>query len=68
MENLDTWLVEQNKKTYIEGYSEGYRDGYEDMRKRITFELWDYHKKIVGIDSDLADTIQNTIKNIEKMK
>ena len=68
MNDLQDWLVEKNKKTYIQGYSEGYRDGYEDMKKRILFELWDHHKKVLAIDSELAETIQMTIETIEKQK
>ena len=68
MENLDNWLTDQTKKTYIQGYKEGYHNGYEDMRVRVTIELWDFHKRIKGFDSELADTLEIGIDKIEKMK
>jgi flagellar biosynthesis/type III secretory pathway protein FliH len=68
MQNLDTWLQDRNERTYIQGYTTGYKNGYEDLRMRVTVELWDFHKLIKEIDSELADTIQIAIDKIEKMK
>lgn len=68
MENLDNWLADKTKRTYIEGYTVGYKNGYEDARMRITVELWDFHKLIQKMDSELADSIGVAIDKIEKMK
>jgi hypothetical protein len=68
MESLDNWISDQTKRTYIDGYTKGYANGYEDMRVRVTVELWEFHKLIKDIDSELADTIQIAIDKIEKMK
>ncbi len=68
MESLDNWISDQTKRTYIDGYTKGYSNGYEDMRVRVTVELWEFHKLIKDIDSELADTIQIAIDKIEKMK
>ncbi len=65
MQNLDKLFTE---KTWLTGYKNGYTDGREDMRKQLTFELWDFHQKIKSIDSDLAETIEITIEKLENLK
>jgi len=56
------------ERTWVTGYAKGYGDGREDMRKQLTFELWDFRKLILEIDSDLAETIEICIDRIEKLK
>jgi len=56
------------ERTWVTGYAKGYGDGREDMRKQLTFELWDFRKLIQDIDSDLAETIEICINRIEKLK
>ena len=56
------------ERTWVTGYAKGYGDGREDMRKQLTFELWDFRKLIQDIDSDLAETIEICIDRIEKLK
>jgi len=68
MENIDNWLHDRTKRTYIQGYAKGYKDGYEDMRVRITVELWEFHGLIKKMDTELADSIQIAIDRIEKIR
>jgi len=62
------WSKEFTERTWVTGYAKGYGHGREDMRKQLTFELWDYRNRILNIDSDLAETIEITINRIENLK
>jgi len=68
MSNEADCSKEFTERTWVTGYAKGYGHGREDMRKQLTFELWDYRNRILNIDSDLAETIEITINRIENLK
>jgi hypothetical protein len=67
MEQETDWK-EFTERTWLTGYKRGYGHGREDMRKQLTFELWDFRKKILLTDTDLAETIEICIDRLEKLK
>tara|TARA_R110001606_G_scaffold170077_1_gene315359 strand:- start:2838 stop:3044 length:207 start_codon:yes stop_codon:yes gene_type:complete len=68
MDSFEEYRKQQTERTFIQGYIKGYKHGYEDFRMRVTVELWDFHKLIKKLDTELADSISIAIDKIEKMK
>ena len=57
-----------DSKEYVLGYMRGYREAWTDYQKLVSQDLWELHKRIEQLDSELAEVLEIAISRVEKIK
>lgn len=57
-----------DSKEYVLGYMRGYENAWRDYQRLVSEDLWNLHKRIADLDTDLADLLDIAISRVEKIK